>query len=64
MNNLTFTADILFVVRVPVLSEQITVVLPSVSTLGNDRTMAFFLAISLVPILNVLNDRHLMLHFS
>ena len=32
---------ILFCVRVPVLSEQITVVLPSVSTEGRVRTMAF-----------------------
>lgn len=36
---------ILFVVSVPVLSEQITVVQPRVSTLGSLRTMAFFLAI-------------------
>ena len=37
------------VVRVPVLSEQITVVHPSVSTDGRDRTMAFRLAIFFVP---------------
>jgi len=37
------------VVRVPVLSEQITVVDPSVSTEGRERTIAFFLAIFMVP---------------
>jgi hypothetical protein len=41
--------DILLVVRVPVLSEQITVVDPRVSTEGRDLTMAFFLAIFMVP---------------
>ena len=40
----TLQATIWFVVSVPVLSEQITVVQPSVSTAGSDRTMAFFLA--------------------
>jgi hypothetical protein len=37
------------VVNVPVLSEQITDVQPSVSTDGNERTIAFFLAIRRVP---------------
>jgi hypothetical protein len=37
------------VVNVPVLSEQITDVQPSVSTDGNERTMAFFFAIRRVP---------------
>jgi len=46
-NNLD--TDIWLVVRVPVLSEQITDVHPRVSTLGSDRTMAFFLAIRRVP---------------
>lgn len=36
-------------VSVPVLSEQITEVQPSVSTEGNDLTIAFFLAIRRVP---------------
>ena len=44
----TLHATIWFVVSVPVLSEQITVVQPSVSTAGSDRTMAFFLACSFV----------------
>jgi len=43
------TAVILLRVRVPVLSEQITVVQPRVSTLGRDLTIALFLAICLVP---------------
>ena len=38
-----------FVVKVPVLSEQITFVQPSVSTLGRFLTIAFFWAIFLVP---------------
>mmetsp|Transcript_13157 Transcript_13157/g.43355 ORF Transcript_13157/g.43355 Transcript_13157/m.43355 type:complete len:285 (+) Transcript_13157:1632-2486(+) len=42
-------ALIWFVVSVPVLSLQMTVVQPSVSTLGSLRTMAFFLAILRVP---------------
>lgn len=37
------------VVNVPVLSEQMTDVQPSVSTDGSERTMAFFLAIRRVP---------------
>lgn len=46
---LTLQTDIWLVVSVPVLSEQITEVQPSVSTDGRLRTMAFFLAILLVP---------------
>lgn len=45
----TLQADIWLVVNVPVLSEQITEVQPSVSTEGRLRTIAFFLAIRLVP---------------
>merc|ERR1719430_2464837 len=41
--------DIMLVVRVPVLSEQITLVQPRVSTEGRDLTMAFLAAILLVP---------------
>lgn len=47
--HLTLLTDIWLVVSVPVLSEQITDVQPSVSTDGRLRTMAFFLAILLVP---------------
>ena len=39
----------MLVVSVPVLSEQMTEVHPSVSTDGKDRTIAFFLAIRRVP---------------
>ena len=39
----------MLVVSVPVLSEQITEVHPKVSTDGNDRTIAFFLAMRRVP---------------
>jgi len=39
----------MFVVRVPVLSLQITVVHPNVSTEGSDLTMAFKRAILFVP---------------
>lgn len=46
---LTFATDIILVVRVPVLSLQITVVQPKVSTDGKERTMAFNLAIRFVP---------------
>lgn len=46
---LTFEMLIWLVVKVPVLSEQITLVLPSVSTLGKFRTIAFFCAIFFVP---------------
>lgn len=45
----TFETDIMLVVRVPVLSLQITVVQPNVSTDGNDLTIAFKRAIRLVP---------------
>ena len=38
-----------FVVKVPVLSEQMTLVLPRVSTDGSERTMAFLRAIFFVP---------------
>lgn len=38
-----------FVVNVPVLSEQMTLVLPRVSTDGSERTMAFLRAIFFVP---------------
>ena len=41
--------DIWLVVKVPVLSEQITEVQPKVSTDGRERTIEFFLAIRLVP---------------
>jgi len=46
---LTRQTDIWLVVSVPVLSEQITEVQPRVSTDGKLRTIAFFLAIRLVP---------------
>lgn len=46
---LTLQTDIWLVVRVPVLSEQITEVQPKVSTDGRLLTMAFFLAIRRVP---------------
>ena len=39
----------MFVVSVPVLSLHITVVQPKVSTDGNERTIAFNLAIFFVP---------------
>lgn len=48
-SNRTLLTDIWLVVRVPVLSEQMTDVQPKVSTEGRDLTMAFFLAIRLVP---------------
>lgn len=44
-----FTAHIWFLVNVPVLSEQITVVHPRVSTEGNLLTIALLYAIFLVP---------------
>lgn len=47
--SLTLLADIMLVVRVPVLSEQMTEVQPRVSTEGRLRTMAFFFAMRLVP---------------
>ena len=46
---LTLLTDIMLVVRVPVLSEQITEVQPSVSTEGRLRTMAFLRAMRRVP---------------
>ena len=46
---LTRHTDIWLVVSVPVLSEQMTEVQPSVSTDGSERTMAFFLAMRRVP---------------
>ena len=46
---LTLLTDIMLVVRVPVLSEQMTDVQPSVSTEGKLRTIAFFFAILRVP---------------
>lgn len=46
---LTLQTDIWLVVRVPVLSEQMTDVQPKVSTEGRLLTMAFFLAIRRVP---------------
>ena len=45
----TLLTDIMLVVSVPVLSEQMTEVQPRVSTDGKLLTMAFFLAIRLVP---------------
>jgi len=45
----TLQTDIWLVVRVPVLSEQMIDVQPSVSTDGRLRTIAFFLAIRRVP---------------
>ena len=49
ISKLTRQIDIWLVVNVPVLSEQITDVQPSVSTDGNERTIAFFFAIRRVP---------------
>lgn len=46
---LTLVTHIWLVVRVPVLSEQMTEVQPRVSTEGRLLTMAFFLAIRRVP---------------
>lgn len=46
---ITLLTDIWLVVSVPVLSEQITEVHPKVSTEGRLLTIAFFLAILLVP---------------
>lgn len=45
----TLVTHIWLVVRVPVLSEQMTEVQPRVSTEGRLLTMAFFLAIRRVP---------------
>lgn len=49
MGERTLATLIWLVVRVPVLSAQITLVHPRVSTDGRDLTMAFFLAIFFVP---------------
>ena len=46
----TSTTCILFCVRVPVLSDAITVLLPNVSTAGNFLIILFFLAILVIPI--------------
>jgi hypothetical protein len=46
---MTYFTHISLVVRVPVLSEQITVVHPNVYTLGNFRMIAFYFAILLAP---------------
>lgn len=46
---ITFATDIILVVRVPVLSLQITVVQPNVSTDGKDLTIALIRAILFVP---------------
>lgn len=46
---MTLETDIMFVVSVPVLSVQMTVVQPKVSTEGRDRTIAFSRAILFVP---------------
>lgn len=54
----TLEIDIIFVVNVPVLSLHITVVHPSVSTDVNVRTMAFSLAILLVPSAKHLDTKH------
>lgn len=48
-SKITFETDIMFVVKVPVLSVQITVVQPNVSTEGKDLTIAFKRAILFVP---------------
>ena len=48
--HLTSFNSILFFVRVPVLSEQITLLHPKVSTAGNFLIIAFFLAILVTPI--------------
>ena len=51
-----FSTVILFWVNVPVLSEQITVALPRVSTAGSLFTIAFFLTIFWTPIANTIVD--------
>ena len=52
----TFLTVILFCVKVPVLSEQITDALPSVSTAGSFFTIAFFLTILWTPIAKTIVD--------
>ena len=51
---LTSVTVILFCVKVPVLSEQITLLLPSVSTAGSLRIILFFLAIFVTPIESII----------
>ena len=48
------TTSILFCVKVPVLSEQITLLLPNVSTAGNFLIILFFFAILVTPIDNTI----------
>ena len=48
------TIFILFCVSVPVLSEQITLLLPNVSTAGNFLIIAFFFAIFVTPIESII----------
>ena len=50
LSPITSTTFILFSVSVPVLSEQITLLLPSVSTAGNFLIIAFFFAIFVTAI--------------
>jgi hypothetical protein len=55
---MTHTAVISFVVSVPVLSEQMTVTEPRVSTAGRRRTMACWRAMTRVPMARTMvNDR-------
>jgi len=61
---LTLDTDIILVVNVPVLSLQITVVHPSVSTDGNDRTIAFKRAIFFVPRAKHLDTRNIIIYLS
>ena len=51
-----FSTVILFCVKVPVLSEHITVLLPNVSTAGSLFTIAFFLTIFCTPIASTIVD--------
>ena len=52
--SITFVTFILFCVNVPVLSEQITLLLPSVSTAGSFLIIVFFLAILVTPIESII----------
>ena len=52
--SITFVTCILFCVRVPVLSEQITLLLPKVSTAGSFLIIVFFLAIFVTPIESII----------
>ena len=54
LDAIVFTTVILFCVKVPVLSEQITLLLPNVSTAGNFLIIAFFFAILVTPIDNII----------